>query len=249
MKKVFLITTLSVLMLSALQGQQIETTNEMHYNGDSYRVCKIPITAENAQRFQILENKALLPHKDFVATNVKDQHYLIINASISDSACNPVGYYVKNGQTVKSPDLGDGQGNFYLKPNGAIIFTNRDISICESSRINSYQGVRLGVQSGPLLIENGVINKQFNPSSQNKNVRCGVGIFTNQKNEKILVFCVSNNPVTFYNFAQFFQGKLKCKDALCLESGNCVLGLPYVPYADEFNNNAVCNYLYLPMKQ
>ena len=237
------------LISSILKGQQIETNNDMYYNGDSYRICKIPVTNETVAKFQILENKTFLSHQAFLSSMVKDSFYLIINASVSDSFCNPIGYYAKNYQVVKPIDLGDGKGNFYLKPNGALLFTATDAIICESSKISNYQNVRLGVQSGPLLIANGVINKQFNASSQNKNIRCGVGIFTNQKNEKFLVFCVSNNPVTFYNFAQFFHAKLKCNNALCLESGNCVIGLPYLPYTGEYNSNGICNYLYFPTKR
>ncbi len=248
MKSTLILIILIFLSSSILQGQQIETNNDMYYNGDSYRICKIPITSETAAQFQILENKTFLSHSAFLTSAVKDTFYLIINASVSDSSCNPIGYYAKNNHVVKPVDLDEGKGNFYLKPNGALLFTATDATICESSKISSYQNVRLGVQSGPLLIDNGIINKQFNASSQNKNMRCGVGMFTNQKNEKFLVFCVSNNPVTFYSFAQFFHAKLKCNNALCLESGNCVIGLPYLPYTGEYNNNGVCNYLYFPIK-
>jgi uncharacterized protein YigE (DUF2233 family) len=232
-----------------VKSQQIETINDMHFNGDSYRVCKIPITSETIQRFQILENKSFLPHKDFILSQVKDQFYFISNASISDSFCNPLGFYAKNGKIIQNVNLGDGHGNFYLKPNGVLLFTSNDVTICESSKVSNQQGIRLGIQSGPLLLVDGEINKQFNPSSKNKNIRCGVGIFTNQKNEKFIVFAVSNEPVTFFNFAQFFQSKLKCKDALCLESGNCVIGLPYALAVDDYDNSIICNYLYFPVNK
>jgi uncharacterized protein YigE (DUF2233 family) len=249
MKTIAYLLTLICCFNICVKSQQIETISDMHFNGDSYRVCKIPITSQTIQRFQILENRSFLSHKDFISSKVNEQFYFIINASISDSFCNPLGYYVKNGKTIQNVNFNDGNGNFYLKPNGALLFTSTDATICESSKISSHKSIQLGLQSGPLLLEGGLINKQFNPSSKNKNIRCGVGIFTNQKNEKFIVFAVSNQPVTFFNFAQFFQSKLKCIDALCLESGNCVIGLPYALPVDDYDNSIICNYLYFPVSE
>ena len=229
-----------------IQAQQIEANTELHFNGDSYRICKIPITNETAKNFKIIENKSQLTHKDFIESKMIEPNCFMINASISDSSCNPIGYYVRDFQVIKPINLTDGSGNFYLKPNGAILFTANDIVVCESSQIRRFTNVRLGVQSGPMLVNAGITNSQFNPSSQNKNIRCGVGIFVNQKNERILVFAVANNAVTLYSFAQFFLNKLKCTNALCLESGNCVIGLPYISAETEYNSNVICNYLYLP---
>jgi len=248
MKQLVFIMFFSLLILGDIKGQQVESTNSIYYNGDTYRIFKIPITNDVISKFDIIENQQLLPHNTFITNTIKDNYFFLINASISDSSCKPIGYYVKNSTTIKPLDLGNGNGNFYLKPNGALLFTNNDIVICESSKVTGYTNVRLGIQSGPLLLENGNVNPQFNANSKNKNYRCGVGIYKNSSNEKFLVFCVSNNPVTFFNFSKFFLEKMKCQNALCLESGNCLINLPYIISGDEISTNVICNYLYYPIK-
>lgn len=217
---------------------------DMPFNGDSYDIFKIKIDADVVKKFQILENKTRLNHQAFASSVATDSSFFLINASVTDSFCNPVGYFVNNSQQINPINLKDGNGNFYLKPNGALLFTSTEAIICESSQIANYSNVRVGIQSGPMLINNGVINPQFKAASPNKHIRCAVGIYTNQNNEKILVFCISNNPVSFFGFADFMQKKFKCTDALCLESSNCVMTLPNFETGDGGSNTLICNYIY-----
>jgi uncharacterized protein YigE (DUF2233 family) len=216
---------------------------DVSYNGGSYDVFKIKIDPDVVQKFQILENKSRLNHQAFASSVSSDSSIFLINASITDSFCNPVGYYVNNSQEINPVNLNSGNGNFYLKPNGALIFTGNEAIICESSQIANFSNVRLGIQSGPMLITNGGINPQFKSGSVNKHVRCAVGIYTNQNSQKFLVFCISNDPVSFYNLAEFLQKKYNCTDALCLESGNCVMTLPTFETGDGGSNTLICNYI------
>jgi uncharacterized protein YigE (DUF2233 family) len=63
-----------------------------------------------------------------------------------------------------------------------------------------------------MLLNDGKINKLFNPKSNNFNIRNGVGILPNND----LIFAISTNKVTFYDFAKFFKGK-GCLNALYLD--------------------------------
>lgn len=217
---------------------------DMPFNGDSYDIFKIKIDADVVKKFQILENKTRITHQVFASSVATDSSFFLINASVTDSFCNPVGYFVNNSQQINPVNLKDGNGNFYLKPNGALLFTSTEAIICESSQIANYSNVRVGIQSGPMLINNGIINSQFKPASPNKHIRCAVGIYTNPNNEKFLVFCISNNPVSFFGFADFMQKKFKCTAALCLESSNCVMSLPNFETGDGGSNTLICNYIY-----
>ncbi len=221
---------------------QINSYSDLVHNGNSYDAFIIKIDKESLKRFDIVENKSKLTHSSFMNMINKDSSIFAINAGISDSACKPLGYYVKNSIQIKPVNQIDGKGNFYLKPNGALLLMDSDAVICESSKIANFKNVKYGIQSGPLLLNNGSINPQFNSSSTNKNIRCGVGTFT-KNNESYIVFCISNLPVTFYDFTLLFDQKFKCNNALCLESSGCVMNLPYIPKASKNDLLMICNYL------
>jgi uncharacterized protein YigE (DUF2233 family) len=234
---------ISIIFCTSLLIGQGEMQADMSFNGDSYDMFKVKIDKESISKFGIFENRSLLTHNSLIAAS-NDSSFFMMNAGITDSFCAPLGYYVNQSKLLQDVNLNDGKGNFYLKPNGALLMTTDDIVICESSMIKNYKNVILGIQSGPMLLNNGIVNSQFNPSSQNKNIRCGVGLYENQNSEKFLVFCISNNPVSFYSFSQMFLTKMKCTTALCLESGSCVINLPYLESGDENSTIIICNYIY-----
>lgn len=246
MKQIFALIFL--LVTHEIIQAQVETFTALNFNGDNYDVFKVKIDQESLKSFEIFENRTGQPHQSYVASISAGTPFFIINASISDSFCNPLGYYVKDSKLINPANLSTGTGNFYLKPNGALLFTSTQAIICESSQISSNSNVRLGIQSGPMLLVNGEVNAQFNPNSQNKNIRCGVGIQTNQKNESFLVFCIANTPVSFYNFSLLFKQKFKCSNALCLESGSCAMNLPYLSSSSEKLNDLICNYIFFPIR-
>jgi uncharacterized protein YigE (DUF2233 family) len=68
-------------------------------------------------------------------------------------------------------------------------------------------------QSGPLLVEGGDINPDFMPDSKNRKIRSGVGVTA----KHLVVFALSRQPVTFYEFAQLFRTRLHCPNALYLD--------------------------------
>ena len=170
-----------------------------------------------------------------------------MDAGITYSFCYPIGLYINQSKRIKSANLNDGAGNFYLKPNGALLILDNTAVVCESSLISSYSEIRIGIQSGPMLILNGNLNSQFNPASVNRNYRSGVGISENLSGEKYLIFCCSKNPVTFYEFAILFREKFHCKNALCLSSGNPIMNTPFIPNNSDNAPEIFCRYIYLDL--
>ncbi|WP_210466835.1 phosphodiester glycosidase family protein [Rufibacter roseolus] len=222
---------------------QVESLSNISFNGNTFNAFVVKVEPETLKKFDVLINDTGVSHQDFIS-GLSDTTCFLINASISDPNCKPLGLFVKNGLTLQGPNFKDGVGNFYLKPNGALLITASDAIICESSQISTVPNVELGIQSGPMLLVNGVVNPQFNPNSTNKQVRCGTGIFTNTKNEKFIVFAISNEPVSFYDFTLFFSQKFKCNVALCLESAGCAMFFPNQESPNRDFNNMICNYLY-----
>jgi len=241
--KVNILTFLLVLFTLSLLAQ-VSTYSNYPYNGNMYEVFVVQIDSVTLTRFEIIENGNNLIHKDFLSGNKIDTLSFLINASIVDSQCIPIGFYTNNNQTIQPVNLSDGVGNFYLKPNGALLITDDEAIICESSEIINFNKVRLGIQSGPMLLLNGVVNSHFNPNSKNRNIRCGVGIHTNINNEVSLIFAISRNPISLYEFSIFFKDKFNCYNALTLESVGCILHFPNQAGWDLNENEVICNYIY-----
>lgn len=248
MKKLTCLFILISINFSVFCQGTFDTYSELPFNGAKYNAFVVRLDATEISKFNIMQNDSVLQHQDFLKDLLrKDTMIFLINACISDTLCRPIGFYVKNSQQIQPANLDSGSGNFFLKPNGAILFMQDNVVICESSQIPNFQNIRLGVQSGPLLLNNGAVNPQFNPNSQNKNIRSGVGIYSDSKGDKFLVFAISNNLVSFYDFAVFFSKRFKCDNALCLESVGCSMYFPGQVNPNEKFNGYICNYIYFKL--
>lgn len=226
---------------SVARAQVISSAHSSH-GGHDYSYFSVKITPEEATRFSIVENSGQLKHQEFVASQQNGEPFMLINASISDAACRPLGYFVAGGTETQPPNLRTGDGNFYLKPNGALVITATDIAVVESASLPNQQGVMWGIQSGPLLVLNNTVNSAFSPTSLNRHSRCGVGIST-LGGERYVTFVISNEEVTFFELASFFQEKLKCPTALCLESAGCDLYFPERDVTTNAGGTTVCRYI------
>lgn len=222
---------------------QMEVFEGLGFGGNSYDVVIIKATPNNLKKFEFLENTQKQEHTDAIRSLASDFSYFAINAGSVESDCSPVGLLVDNYTLVKDLNLNDGQGNFYLKPNGVLLFTDNDVQIIESSKSNVSTSTRMAIQSGPMLVIDGSVHASFNVNSLNKNYRAGVGIFTDSKGSKFLVFAVSRDPVTFYTFSQLFLEKYNCQNALCLESAGVAMSIPYALPPDPITDFTICRYI------
>ena len=125
----------------------------------------------------------------------------------------PQGLFIEN-QIVKTEiDTSNGNGNFYLKPNGIFyISTNNIPNICKTEDFINNGQIKYATQSGPMLVIDGKIHAAFKENSTNLNIRNGVGILPNNQ----IVFAISKKEINFYDFAAYFK-KLGCKNALYLD--------------------------------
>lgn len=157
--------------------------------------------------------------------NLKQQEEALIfatNAGIFSKSHKPLGLYVENGKTISSLNTNTGEGNFYLQPNGVFLINETGAKIIETKNYQDSLDAKFATQSGPMLVINNEINSLFNKNSPNKYVRSGVGLDENGN----IFFVISNQPVTFYEFASFFKEKLNCNNALYLDGA---ISEMYVP--------------------
>jgi uncharacterized protein YigE (DUF2233 family) len=145
----------------------------------------------------------------------RDERLLFaMNAGMFHPDLSPVGLLVQDGRQVSPLNLSDGDGNFFLKPNGVFLISESGPPrIVESTEYPALsQGVRLATQSGPLLVRNGVLHPAINAASTSRLQRNGVGV-----SGETVIFVISEQPVNFHEMATFFRDELHCPDALYLD--------------------------------
>ena len=136
-----------------------------------------------------------------------------MNGGMFKKDLSPQGLFIQNKLNLSCIDTLNGNGNFYLMPNGIFYITtdNRPF-VCKTSDFINGSNIKYATQSGPMLVIDGQIHPSFKDGSKNLNIRNGVGILPDNK----VVFAISKSEINFYEFAKFFQN-LGCKNALYLD--------------------------------
>jgi uncharacterized protein YigE (DUF2233 family) len=135
---------------------------------------------------------------------------------------SPQGLFIEKQKTITLLDTANGNGNFYLKPNGVFYITTKNIpEICTTQDFINNGKIKYATQSGPMLVIDHKIHSAFKPESINLNIRNGVGILPNNK----VVFVLSKEKINFYDFANYFK-TLGCKNALYLDG---LVSRAYIP--------------------
>jgi uncharacterized protein YigE (DUF2233 family) len=180
-------------------------------------VCEVTIGSDRLQLF--LKDAAGSPFTSFRRLDEAlaargERLAFAMNAGMYREDYSPVGLLVSDGRQLHRLNLASGYGNFYLKPNGVFVLAGSRARIVESSEYRSLQDPAvLATQSGPLLVQDGHINAALNPQGTSRLIRNGVGVISPTR----VVFAISEEPVTFYEFALLFRDGLKCADALYLD--------------------------------
>lgn len=135
------------------------------------------------------------------------------NAGIFSKTFIPLGLHIEDSKLLVPLNLGSGTGNFYLKPNGIFYLKGATASVIPSDRYDAKLEPDFATQSGPLLLVNGSVNELFDPKSNNKLIRSGVGV----DEASTVYFAISDRVVSFFDFALLFREELKCRSALYLD--------------------------------
>lgn len=137
-----------------------------------------------------------------------------MNAGMYHGDFSPVGLFISEASQWTPLNTAEGQGNFFLKPNGVFALTDTGAQVVETSQYSKLKGnAILATQSGPMLVNGGKIHPAFKPGSQNRLRRNGVGI----PSPGVALFVISEEPVTFHELATFFRDTLHCPNALFMD--------------------------------
>jgi uncharacterized protein YigE (DUF2233 family) len=190
---------------------------QMKFRDAAATVCEVTIGSDRLQLF--LKDTAGMPFTSFRRLDQAlaargEQLAFAMNAGMYREDYSPLGLLVTDGHQLHQLNLASGYGNFYLKPNGVFVLSASGARIVESTEYRSLQDPAvLATQSGPLLVQDGKINTALNPQGTSRLIRNGVGIVSSTR----VVFAISEDPITFYEFALLFRDGLKCADALYLD--------------------------------
>lgn len=146
----------------------------------------------------------------------------LMNAGIYEPGSVPSGLHVENGEMLRPLNLKDGEGNFFLKPNGVFgLFEGEPgkAFIEESGAFAARQrgqakGLVFAIQGGPMLLSGGARHPKFMDGSPNKKLRNGMGV--DAQGRVVFAITAAGEEVNFWDFAGLFL-KLGCKDALFLD--------------------------------
>ncbi|MHB8885429.1 MAG: phosphodiester glycosidase family protein [Methylovirgula sp.] len=152
-----------------------------------------------------------------------------MNAGMFQTNLRPVGLYVEAHHVIRRINERGGSGNFHLKPNGVFFFGNHSAGVMETSAF-AKSGLKpeYATQSGPMLVIDGAIHPKIQASGTSQKIRNGVGV----RDGHLVIFAISEVPVTFYRFASLFRDRLACPNALYLDGSVSSLYLPSLGRAD-----------------
>lgn len=219
MKKGFTYVSILVLLTSfSVSSPRPKPGEEIVYDGKKFEVYMVDLSKDSVEFFHKKQDGTRIRSLANLDTYLSEQGKELLfatNGGMFSPERDPVGMYIENSKVIRKLDQKDGQGNFYLKPNGLfVIYPGRWGKVISTEEFADQPGKPLfATQSGPMLIINDKIHPVFNPKSKSKYIRSGVGQLTSS----IFVFAISKEKVTFYDFASMFQKRFGCKNALYLD--------------------------------
>jgi uncharacterized protein YigE (DUF2233 family) len=156
-----------------------------------------------------------------------------MNAGMYAEDHTPVGLYVEEGKSAHPANTAPGHGNFHMKPNGVFWVDGGRAGVTETGRFLKMRAhPAYATQSGPMLLIGGRVNPRIHDSGKSEKFRNGVGVAEGH----VVFFAISNQPVTFHQFADFFRDRLKCPDALFLDGGSAsAIYAPALSRHDRFH--------------
>lgn len=221
----------ATLLLASAHSALAADCRDTDFAGDSYTVCTVDLTQEDLRlflydpegdiwgQFRNLDNALAVDHKRLG---------FAMNAGMYHQDRSPVGHYVEQGKEVMRVIPNAGPGNFGMLPNGVLCLNAGSAQVYETrDYIERSPDCRDASQSGPMLVIDGDLHPRFLQDSDSRYIRNGVGT---SADGKTAYFAISNNTVTFYDFASLFKDQLGTPNALYFD-GN--ISRLYAPQLDR----------------
>ena len=226
----FFRTAVAALLSSLAPARAAEGAspcNAMTFQGKAYTVCQIDLKRHAIRLFwkdpsgEPYGYLGRLPSSDAA----KNPLLFAANAGMFKPDYSPAGLYVEYGRQFVPANTRAGSGNFHKKPNGVFYVNRQGAGVAETGAYLK-RGIKadFATQSGPMLVIDGRLHPGFRADSASFKRRDGIGV----RDETTVFFAISDQEVTFTEFARLFRDKLKCPNALFLDGGS----VPTVYFSD-----------------
>lgn len=152
-----------------------------------------------------------------------DPPLVAMNAGMYHEDLSPVGLFVSGGRELHPANEADGDGNFFMKPNGVFYADGERAGILETGAfLRQAPAAGIATQSGPLLVLDGALHPLFSDDGPSRKTRNGIGL----RDDHTVVFAISRDGVSFGSFARLFRDALGCRNALYLDGSVSALSAP-----------------------
>ncbi|MGF6231625.1 uncharacterized protein YigE (DUF2233 family) [Inquilinus ginsengisoli] len=191
-----------------------------------YTVCEIDLRRYRLGLF--LEDRDGRPYGSLYAFKramaaAGDPPLVAMNAGMYHPDLSPVGLFVSGGRELHPANEADGDGNFFMKPNGVFYTDGERAGILETGAfLRQAPAAGIATQSGPLLVIDGTLHPLFSDDGPSRKTRNGIGI----RDDHTVVFAISRDGVSFGSFARLFRDALGCRNALYLDGSVSALSAP-----------------------
>lgn len=187
----------------------------LRFEGIDHIVCEVDMRSYNVRLFHAgADNKPFGSLTEFSARTAGQEPPVLfaMNAGMYHDDLSPVGLYVEEGREISPIVTGDGEGNFFLKPNGLFFIDRQGKPAILESGAYVAAGIEpdYATQSGPMLVIDGALHPRFETNGPSRYTRNGVGI----RDGNTVVFAISLSEVSFGSFARLFRDRLGCQNAL-----------------------------------
>jgi uncharacterized protein YigE (DUF2233 family) len=205
---------LCLIALAGVARAEPALCSAQSFAGNDYSVCKVDLRSSRIELFNLDDQGMPLASFRAVAEKLSKSGRTLafaMNAGMFDENLKPIGLYIEKGQQAKKLNRRDGYGNFHLKPNGVFAVTGDRLAVMASEDyVKAGLKPDYATQSGPMLVIDGAIHPKFSESGTSAKIRNGVGM----ADDHTAIFVISENAVTFYDFAKLFRDALHCDNAL-----------------------------------
>jgi len=226
---------LTACMLVFLGSAQAVECASQPIGAVSFTTCRVDLRRESLRLYW--RDEAGKPYgqlirlRDSLARQGKKLVFAM-NAGMYQEDLTPLGLFVADHRELTRLNRRQGLGNFYQPPNGVFLVDDAGARVLTTEEFaDTEPHPTLATQSGPMLVHGGVVTDSPVMSPQSTSLRIRNGVCA--PSSDLVAFVISDSPVTFYEFAQYFLKQLRCPNALYLDGSISSLYAPSVGREDR----------------
>jgi uncharacterized protein YigE (DUF2233 family) len=203
----------AVCTLPAVAAPEKKVVDGVTYHFLHAKPAEIRVIWKDAKDHQI----ETFPQATAYLTSLGQTPDTIMNGGIYERGGVPSGLLIQNGRELHPLNRADGKGNFFLKPNGIFLISDKGAAVINATEY-PLPGLKIAhaVQSGPLLLRNGKVHPEFRAASANRLHRNGIGVTKDGSVVLAMTDIRSPKYPNLHEFAMLFAS-FGCADALFLD--------------------------------